>query len=285
MSNQLSINKRVVFGPLAVIAVALLVAVLSTSTAGARSVSRSQKADASKPTIVLVHGAWADASSWRGVIKRLQSDGYTVDAPPNPLRGIASDSGYLASYLTKVDGPVVLVGHSYGGAVITNAAASDPEVKALVYVDAFIPDQGQTLLDLVTAQPGSDLAAPDPTTVFKIVPFGPDPGDADLYVKPSVFPHAFANGLSPKLAEALAASQRPLAASALQEPSGAPAWANIRSWSVVGTQDHVIPSAEQLAMSTHAGAQITQIDAPHLSMLADPGDVTHVIVKAAATVG
>ena len=284
MSNQLSINKRVVFGPLTVIAVALLVALLSSSPAGARSVASSHKADASKPTIVLVHGAWADASSWRRVIKRLQSDGYVVVAPPNPLRGVASDSAYLASYLNKVEGPVVLVGHSYGGTVITNAAAGDPEVKALVYVDAFIPDQGQSLLDLVTAQPGSDLAVPDPTTVFKIVPFGSD-GDADLYVKPSVYPHAFANGLSPKLADALAASQRPLAASALQEASGAPAWASIRSWSVVGTQDHVIPAAEQLAMSTHAGAQITQIDAPHLSMLADPGDVTRVIVQAAHTVG
>ena len=120
---------------------------------------------------------------------------------------------------------------------------------------------------------------------FNFVPFGPGAGDIDLYVRPSVFPDAFANGLSPRLAAELAASQRPLAASALQEPSGPPAWATIRSWSVIGTQDHVIPPAEQVAMSTHAGARITEIDAPHLSMLADPGDVTHVIVEAARTDG
>ena len=249
----------------------------------ARSVGRPHKADAAKPTIVLVHGAWADASSWSRVIKRLQSDGYTVYAPPDPLRGIATDSGYLASFLRTIPGPVVLVGHSYGGAVITNAATSDPEVRALVYVDAFIPDEGQTILQLVSAVPGSYLH-PDSST-FSFVPFGPGPGDVDLYVLPSVFPGAFANGLSPRLAAELAASQRPLAASALQEPSGPPAWATIRSWSVIGTQDHVIPPAEQVAMSTHAGAQITEIDAPHLSMVADPGDVTHVIVEAAHTVG
>ena len=177
----------------------------------------------------------------------------------------------------------MLVGHSYGGAVITNAATSDPEVRALVYVDAFIPDQGQTILQLVSAEPGSYLHAD--STTFNFVPFGPGAGDVDLYVLPSVFPDAFANGLSPRLAAELVASQRPLALSALQEPSGPPAWATIRSWSVIGTQDHVIPPAEQLAMSTHAGAQITEIDAPHLSMLADPGDVTHVIVEAAHTVG
>jgi len=233
---------------------------------------------------VLVHGAWADTSSWSRVITRLQSDGYTVDAPPDPLRGVASDSASLASFLKTIPGPVVLVGHSYGGAVITNAATSDPEVKALVYVDAFIPDQGQTILQLVSGAPGSHLAG-DPKTVFNFVPFGPGAGDVDVYVKPRVFPDAFANGLSRTLAGELAASQRPLALSALQEPSGPPAWATIRSWSVIGTQDHVIPPAEQLAMSRHAGARITEIAAPHLSMLADPSGVTDVILKAARTVG
>ena len=283
MSTRLSLHKRALSAALAVTAVAILAALLWSSPGIARSVGRPHKADAAKPTIVLVHGAWADASSWSRVIKRLQSDGYTVYAPPDPLRGIASDSGYLASFLRTIPGPVVLVGHSYGGAVITNAATSDPEVRALVYVDAFIPDEGQTILQLVSAVPGSYLH-PDSST-FNFVPFGPGPGDVDLYVLPSVFPGAFANGLSPRLAAELAASQRPLAASALQEPSGPPAWATIRSWSVIGTQDHVIPPAEQVAMSTHAGAQITEIDAPHLSMLADPGDVTHVIVEAAHTVG
>jgi pimeloyl-ACP methyl ester carboxylesterase len=281
MSTHLPIHKRLLAGALTVTAVAILAALLWTSTGSARSVGRAHKADA-KPTIVLVHGAWADASSWSRVITRLQSDGYTVYAPPDPLRGVANDSAYLASFLETIPGPVVLVGHSYGGAVITNAATSDPEVKALVYVDAFIPDQGQTISQLVSAEPGSQL---DPTKSFNFVPFGPGAGDVDLYVKPSIFPEVFANGLSPRLAAELAASQRPLAASALQEPSGPPAWATIPSWSVIGTQDHVIPPAEQVAMSTHAGARITEIDAPHLSMLADPGDVTHVIVKAADTLG
>jgi pimeloyl-ACP methyl ester carboxylesterase len=265
-----------------VTAVAILTVLLCTSPGIARPLRRTHRADDAKPTIVLVHGAWADASSWSPVIKRLQSDGYTVYAPPDPLRGIASDAAYLDSFLKPIHGPIVLVGHSYGGAVITNAATTDPAVKALVYVDAFIPDQGQTILQLVSAQPGSYLHAD--STTFNSVQFGPDPGDEDLYVLPSVFPGAFANGLSPRLAAELAASQRPLAASALQEQSGPPAWATIRSWSVIGTQDHVIPPAEQVAMSTHAGAQITEIDAPHLSMLADPSDVTRVIVKAADTI-
>ena len=284
MPTPLHIHKRRLFGALIVPAAAIVATLLWSSPGLARSAGHHHKGTAGKPTIVLVHGAWADASSWSSVIKRLQSDGYTVYAPPDPLRGIASDAGYLESFLKTIRGAIVLVGHSYGGAVITNAATSDPEVKALVYVDAFIPDQGQTILQLASAKPGSHLAG-DPTKVFNFVPFGPGAGDVDLYVKPSVFPDAFANGLSPRLAVELAASQRPLAASALQEPSGTPAWATIRSWSVIGTQDHIIPPAEQVAMSTHAGAQITKIDAPHLSMLADPGGVTHVIVEAAHKVG
>jgi pimeloyl-ACP methyl ester carboxylesterase len=282
MSSSLPIHKRGLFVVLTVTAVAILTAWLCSSPGIARSVNRVHNAEPSKPTIVLVHGAWADASSWSPVIKRLQSDGYTVYAPPVPLRGIASDAAYLASFLKPIPGPIVLVGHSYGGAVITNAATGDPKVKALVYVDAFIPDQDQTILELVSAQPGSYLHADEST--FDFVPFGTGAGDVDLYVLPTVFPGAFANGLSPRLADELAASQRPLALSALQELSGPPAWRSIRSWSVIGTQDHVIPPAEQVAMSTHAGAQISEIDAPHLSMLADPGDVTRVIVTAAHTV-
>ena len=284
MSTSLPIHKRGLFGVLTLAVVAILATLLCSSPGTARAVTRTHKAHPGKPTIVLVHGAWADASSWSRVITRLQHDGYTVDAPPDPLRGVASDSASLASFLKTIPGPVVLVGHSYGGAVITNAATSDPEVKALVYVDAFIPDQGQTILQLVSGAPGSHLAG-DPKTVFNFVPFGPGAGDVDVYVKPRVFPDAFANGLSRTLAGELAASQRPLALSALQEPSGPPAWATIRSWSVIGTQDHVIPPAEQLAMSRHAGARITEIAAPHLSMLADPSGVTDVILKAARTVG
>jgi pimeloyl-ACP methyl ester carboxylesterase len=126
-----------------------------------------------KPIIVLEHGAWADASSWGKVIRQLQDDGFTTYAPPNPLRGLPQDSAYLHDFLTQnpalAGQPVVLVGHSYGGAVITNAAVGDPQVKALVYVDAFIPDQGETLLQLVSAQPGSCLGG-NPANVFNFVP-------------------------------------------------------------------------------------------------------------------
>src|SRR5271170_6691986 len=152
-----------------------------------------------KPTIVLVHGAWADSSSWDNVIPLLQADGYTVDAPPNPLRGLASDSAYLASYLQTISGPIVLVGHSYGGAVITNAATGNANVKALVYVDAFAPAAGETLFGLTAAQPGSCVGA----DAFNLVPFpGAPSGDADTFLKVGPnktypgFASCFANGLS-----------------------------------------------------------------------------------------
>jgi pimeloyl-ACP methyl ester carboxylesterase len=232
-----------------------------------------------KPVIVLEHGAWADGSSWDQVVANLQADGYTVYVPPNPLRGVTADSAYLNDFLTQntnlAGKPVVLVGHSYGGFAITNAAVGDPGVKALVYVDAFIPAQGDTLRSLTTS--GSCFAA-DPTTVFDFVPY---PGDVDLYVKQSVFPGCFANGLPPAEGAVLAATQRPLAGSVLDEPSGTPAWQTIPSWDVIGTADHIITPAEQLFMAQRAGAHITKINAPHLSMISDPNTVTRVIEQAA----
>ena len=166
------------------------------------------------PTIVLVHGAWADAASWDKVIPRLQEDGFTVYAPPNPLRGLPQDSAYLHDFLTQnpalAGQPVVLVGHSYGGAVITNAAVGDPEVRALVYVDAFIPDQGDTIGALASAQPGSCLGG-SPADVFNPVPYpGGPPGDVDLYIKPNLVPGCFATGLPASQAAVIAATQRPL---------------------------------------------------------------------------
>jgi len=239
-----------------------------------------------KPVIVLEHGAWADGSSWDQVVRILQGDGYTVYVPPNPLRGVAADSAYLNDFLTQnanlAGKPVVLVGHSYGGFVMTNAAVGDAEVKALVYVDAFLPKQGDTLKSLTTS--GSCLAA-DPTTVFDPVPYPGGPaGDVDLYVKQSVFPSCFANGLPPAEAATLAATQRPLPFSALTEPSGVPAWQTIPSWDVIGTADHIIPPAQQLFMATRAHAHITEINAPHLSMISNPGAVTRVIEQAARAI-
>jgi pimeloyl-ACP methyl ester carboxylesterase len=199
--------------------------------------------------------------------------------PSNPLRGLTADSASITAYLSTISGPVVLVGHSYGGAVITNAALGNGEVKALVYVDAFIPAQHDTLVGLT--QPGSCFAAPPPT-VFDFVPIPGGPaGVADAYVKPSAFPGCLANGLPKRESAALAVTQRPLATNALTEESGVPAWATIPSWDVIGTQDHAITPASQIAMANRADAHITEIDAPHLSMLSDPRVVARVIEQAA----
>jgi pimeloyl-ACP methyl ester carboxylesterase len=267
------------------LAVVLAVTGLLVSTsqmASARAVAAAGTGG-SKPVIVLEHGAWADGSSWDQVVRILQGDGYTVYVPPNPLRGVAADSAYLNDFLTQnanlAGKPVVLVGHSYGGFVITNAAVGDSEVKALVYVDAFLPKRGDTLQSLTT--PGSCLAA-NPTMVFDPVPYPGGPtGDFDLYVKQSVFPGCFANGLPAAEAATLAATQRPLPLSALSEPSGVPAWRTVPSWDVIGTADHVIPEAAQLAMAQRAHAHITEINAPHLSMISNPCAVARVIERAA----
>jgi pimeloyl-ACP methyl ester carboxylesterase len=255
-----------------------------SANAASRPHVRHHHRQATKPTIVLVHGAWADSGSWDAVIGRLQRDGYVVWAPPNPLMGLASDSGTIADFLHSISGPIVLVGHSYGGAVITNAAYGDSQVKALVYVDAYIPAEGDTLVSLTGA--GSCFAVSDLNTVFTFVPFpGAAPMVADAYVKQSVFPGCFANGFPAREGAELAATQRPLATNALTDPSGPPAWATIPSWAVVGTADHVIPLVDQLSMARNAGARITEIGAPHLSMIADPRAVTSVIEQAANRTG
>ena len=242
-----------------------------------------------KPAIVLEHGAWADGSSWDAVIGMLQADGYTVYAPPDPLRGLANDSATLADFLKTIAGPVVLVGHSYGGMVITNATAGDPNVKALVYINAFIPAQGETAFGLTAAQPGSCVGS---ASAFNAVPYpGAPAGDFDTYLKtgPDLtypgFARCFANGLPASQAAMLAVTQRPIAFSAGSAPSGVPAWQTIPSWSLIGTADQVIPPAEQLFMSRRAHAHITEIDAGHLSLISHPGAVTRVIIAAAQASG
>jgi pimeloyl-ACP methyl ester carboxylesterase len=183
--------------PALVMAVAALIIPLSL-TASAHATTRAAAGAGPKPTIVLEHGAWADTSSWNGVIKRLQADGYTVYAPPNPLQGLTYDSAFLADFLHSISGPIVLVGHSYGGAVITNAATGDPQVKALVYVDAFAPAQGQTLARLLASVPGS-CAVP---ANLNVVPLpGAPAGDGDAYITQSAFPSCMANGLPAREAD------------------------------------------------------------------------------------
>jgi pimeloyl-ACP methyl ester carboxylesterase len=266
---------------LAAAATALAAAALVPANLASASVTTPSVSPAN-PTVVIEAGAWADNSSFASVVRRLQRTGYTVDVPPNPLQGLTYDSQTLAGFLATISGPIVLVGHFYGGMVITNAATGNPNVKALVYVDAYIPAQGDTLQSLTGAQPGSCLNVPDPTKVLNFAPIpGAPAGDLDAYVKPSVFASCFANGLPASEGALLAAIQRPLATGVLGQASGAPAWPAIPSWAVVGTADHVIPPAEQLFMANRAHAHITRVDAPHLSMVSDPGLVTQVIVGAA----
>ena len=263
----------------------LLAAIPGGPAQAAAHPARAATAGGPKATIVLVHGAWADSGSWNAVAALLQAAGYVVDAPPNPLRGLSYDASYLADVLSTISGPVVLVGHSYGGMVITNAATGNSNIKALVYVDAFIPAQGETAFGLTTAQPGSCVGS---ASAFTAAPFpGAPSGDFDTYLKvgPDLpypgFAQCFANGLSASEAAVLAATQRPIAFSAGSAPSGVPAWKMIPSWSLIGTADHVIPPAEQLFMSQRAKAHITEINAGHLSLLSHPGAVTRVIIAAA----
>jgi pimeloyl-ACP methyl ester carboxylesterase len=244
-----------------------------------QSASAHTAAPQPRPTVVLVHGAWADGSSWNAVVQRLQRAGYPVRVPPNPLRSLPADSATLSGFLSTITGPVVLAGHSYGGAVITNAATGNTNIKALVYVDAFAPDAGETIFPLSGAE--SALAV-DPATVFDFVPYSGAPaGDVDLYLKRSTFLTSFATGVPARAAELLYAAQRPLALSAGNQPSGTPAWRTIPSWYLVGTQDTIITPTAQRFMASRAHARTVQVRAGHLSLITQPGPVSDLIIKAA----
>ena len=271
----------------ATIGVATLVAVLGSATPAVSADGgprpSSDEGQETKPTIVLVHGAWADGSSWSQEVGNLQALGYEVQVAPQPNRGPTIDSGYLKDFLSSIEGPIVLAAHSYGGFVASDAATGNSNVKALVFVDAFAPDTGETLAGL-SAGSGSVLepAATDPTSVFKLVPFpGAPAGAVDSYVLPEVFITGFANDLPRAQAAVLAVSQSALATNALTEPATEPAWKTIPSWAVIGTEDRVIPPAGQEMMMTRAGAKITRIDSSHLSLISHPDEVTEVIVEAA----
>jgi pimeloyl-ACP methyl ester carboxylesterase len=269
-----------VLGVIAVLALALA-ATRADSAPTSQNAPAAKAGQTAKPTVVLVHGVWADSSAWSGVVRRLQRDGYTVRVFPNPLRSLPGDSEYLAGFLGTITGPIVLVGHSYGGAVITNAATGNANVKALVYINAFAPDEGETVYQLLALNPGSILAE-DPATVFDFAPYpGAPPGDFDAYIKQSVFPSAFANDLPAKKAAVLAATQRPGTLSSGAQPSGPPAWKTIPSWYLVGNLDHVIPPATQRFMAQRAQAHTMEIAASHLSMISQPLKVTQIIEAAA----
>ncbi|WP_225847748.1 alpha/beta fold hydrolase [Streptomyces sp. HPF1205] len=231
-----------------------------------------------KPTVVLVHGAFADSSSWNGVIERLRHDGYPVVAPANPLRGLTYDADYLKSFLKTIDGPVVLAGHSYGGAVISEAASDDPNVKALVYIAAFAPEKGETALGLSNKFPGSTLGS-----VLNAVPFPLPTGGTgtDLYIKTDAFHHQFAADVPERVSDLMAATQRPIAAAALEEEATEAAWKTIPSWNLVTTQDLNIPAAAQRFMARRAHSHTTEIKASHAVSVSRPGAVTRLIEQAA----
>ena len=238
-----------------------------------------------KPTIVLVHGAWADASSWNAVSTELRGQGYTVFSPPNLLRGVEPDAAYVSSFLTqRTTGPVVLVGHSYGGFVITNAAAGGGEVRALVYVDAFVPEQGETVFQILGGS-GSALDVPDPTTVLDLVGYPGSPeGDLEAFLKPDTVHQSFAQDLEEAERWLIVEGQRPITLGANTTPSGAGAWTSLPSWAVVGTEDRVIPPATQRSMAERAGATITEAAGSHVSMVSQPQVTIEAILAAASAV-
>jgi pimeloyl-ACP methyl ester carboxylesterase len=257
------------------ILIAVLALVFSLASGGAAS---AQRPTSPKPTIVLEHGAFADASGFDNVIHRLQARGYTVNAPANPLRGLQGDSDYLRSFLATITGPIVLVGHSYGGAVITNAATGNPNVKALVYIAAYALDQGESVAQANTLGGGS-------TELLNHVIARPFPGsgtsDADGYIDPAFFRQIFAQDVPAALSAEMAASQRPAALSALATPSGEPAWKVIPSWYLVSADDHTIPPQAERVMAARAHAHTIEIHSSHVAMISHPGVVTDLILDAA----
>jgi pimeloyl-ACP methyl ester carboxylesterase len=234
-----------------------------------------------KTTVVLVHGAFADASSWTGVIERLQSEGVPVTAPANPLRGITADSAYIASVFDQIDGPVLAVGHSYGGAVITNAAAEARNVVGLVYVAAFAPDEGEALGAVEAASKDSVLNS---ALVPRQYPAANGGSATEFYIDPAKARDAFAGDLSDERAALIAAIQRPVSELAFSEQSGRPAWQDRPSWAVVATGDKAAGTDVVRSMAERAGATITEIDGSHVIMVSQPQAVTDVILEAVAAV-
>ena len=234
------------------------------------------------PTVVLVHGAFADASGWNGVIERLQARGVNVTAPPNPLRGIAIDSAYIETVLEETPGPVIAVGHSYGGAVITNAAAQADNVVGLVYVAAFAPDEGETLVEVETGSKDSVLNDALVPHHYPSVEGG-EPG-VEFAIDPAKFHDAFAADLPDEETALMAATQRPIAEPAFSEPTGPPAWKDRPSWAVVATGDKTVGTDVVRSMAERAGAKISEVEGSHVIMISQPEAVTDVILEAVAAV-
>ena len=235
------------------------------------------------PTVILVHGAFADASGWNGVIDRLRGDGVPVMAVSNPLRGVAHDAAYVASAIAQVPGPVLAVGHSYGGAVITNACAGRPNVVGLVYVAAFAPDEGETLLQILADSRDSVIA---PALVELTFPTGNGLETAVEYaIAADRFRDVFAADVPPEDAAVMAAAQRPIAQVCFAEGTRAAAWKTLPSWAVVPTGDKAVGSDVVRAMARRAEADVIEAEGSHVIMVSRPQAVVDQITKALAAVG
>jgi pimeloyl-ACP methyl ester carboxylesterase len=241
----------------------------------------SETTDTSPVTVVLVHGAFADSSSWAGVIERLHASGVRTVAAANPLRGISIDSAYLASVFDQIPGPVLAVGHSYGGAVISNAATRSQNVVGLVYVAAFAPDEGEKLIDVTGSSKDSVLGS---ALVPRQYPTGSGTG-TEFLIDPAKARDAFAGDLTDAQATMIGVIQRPVADLAFGEPSGVPAWKTLPSWAVVATNDRAAGTDVVRAHAERAGAEITEVDGSHVIMISKPEVVVDVIQSAIAKVG
>ena len=230
-----------------------------------------------KPTVVLVHGAWADASGFDGEIRALRGQGLGAIGFANPLRGLPGDATYLADFLRSLTGPIVLAGHSYGGAVISQAATGSDQVKALVYFNGWMPDEGESIQGLLEKFEGS-LVGP----AIRPVPFTNADGSegADLYLDRDAFHDAFAADVDQDTASVMAATQRPWSGAALGAPSGPPAWKTLPSWYLLGTEDKAIPPAAQRFMAERGNATIEEVPASHASMVSQPEAATRLILQA-----
>lgn len=238
--------------------------------------------DSAPLTVVLVHGAFTDASSWNGVIGRLQAAGVQVTAPPNPLRGLSADSAYIKSFLEQIPGPVLVVGHSYTGAVISDATTDAKNAVGLVFVAAFATDEGETVGEVAAASKDAILS---PALVPLHYPVGDGEETAvELTVDPARFRDVVAADLPASQTAVMAATQRPIAELAFSEPSGPPAWKALPTWAVVATGDKAAGADVTRAHAARAGATITEIEGSHVIMISQPEAVAEVILTAAAAV-
>ncbi|MFC9438282.1 alpha/beta fold hydrolase [Nocardia sp. NPDC057030] len=261
--------------------IGMAVALSMAATACSAKADDNPVADQSfeKPSVLLVHGAFADGSSWSKVAEKLQRDGYRVTTAAVPLRGLTYDAAYIRGVLDGMPGKTIVVGHSYGGAVITNAATGSPKAAGLVYIAAFAPDKGESLgeLDGRFGGPASKIAGP------REYPLPDGKGNApELVIAQDKFGEFFAQDLPAADAAVLAAGQRPIAVASFTEPSAEPAWKTLPSWTLVATDDKMIPPAGQREMAARIKATVVEHAGSHAIALSQPQAVVDIIETAAA---